>query len=112
MNWLTDDQETETLGDIACGVNPFPRRPRTVSTNFNCGKIGGASLFNNQTTAGVMLRPVEAFAGDDCFQDGSINFHDPKAGGLPLLSLPRGLSKTGFFAASRRACQRSSSFSA
>ena len=80
VNWLTDHAGTEAGFNFTYGADWFPRKPWTVSTVFDMGTIGGGSLFHNRTTAGVMLGPVEAFAGYDFFQIGSIHFHGPVAG--------------------------------
>lgn len=80
VNWLADHGAAEAGFNFTYGFDWFPRKPWTVSTVFDIGRVGGGSLFHNRTTAGVMLGPVEAFAGYDFFQIGSINFQGPVAG--------------------------------
>lgn len=80
VNWLADHAGAEAGFNFTYGLDWFPRRPWTMSTVFDLGKLGGGTLFHNRTTAGVMLGPVEAFAGYDYFQIGSANFHGPVAG--------------------------------
>ncbi len=80
VNWLSDRVGTNAGMNFTYGLDWFPRKPWTVSTVFDVGSIGRGTLFHNRTTAGVMLGPVEAFAGYDYFQIGSTNFHGPVAG--------------------------------
>jgi hypothetical protein len=80
VNWLGDTHGAEAGFNLTYGVEWYPRRPWTISTVFDVGKLGGGTLFHNRTTAGVMMGPVEAFAGYDYFQLGSVNFHGPVAG--------------------------------
>jgi hypothetical protein len=80
VNWLADGTGAEAGINFTYGMDWFPRKPWTVSTVFDAGTIGGGSLFHNRTTAGVMLGPVEAFAGYDYFRLGSARFHGPVAG--------------------------------
>jgi len=80
VNWLADHNGAEAGINFTYGVDWFPRRPWTMSTVFDVGKLGGGTLFHNRTTAGVMIGPVEAFAGYDYFQVGSASFHGPVAG--------------------------------
>lgn len=80
VNWLSDSVGTSAGMNFTYGLDWFPRKPWTISTVFDVGAIGRGTLFHNRTTAGVMLGPVEAFAGYDYFQIGSTNFHGPVAG--------------------------------
>lgn len=80
MNWMADSKGAEAGFNFTYGFDWFPRKPWTISTIFDIGTLGGGSLFHNRTTAGVMLGPVEAFAGYDYFKIGSTNFHGPVAG--------------------------------
>ncbi|MFO1046011.1 MAG: hypothetical protein U0941_29890 [Planctomycetaceae bacterium] len=80
VNWMADSAGAEAGFNFTYGFDWFPRKPWTISTTFDAGTLGGSSLFHNRTTAGVMLGPVEAFAGYDYFKVGSTNFHGPVAG--------------------------------
>ena len=80
VNWLADSGIGDVGFNFTYGADWFPRKPWTVSTVFDMGTIGTGTLFHNRTTAGVMLGPVEAFAGYDYFQLGSAKFHGPVAG--------------------------------
>lgn len=80
VNWMADSKGAEAGFNFTYGFDWFPRKPWTISTIFDIGTLGGGSLFHNRTTAGVMLGPVEAFAGYDYFKIGSTNFHGPVAG--------------------------------
>lgn len=80
VNWLADGAGAEAGFNLTYGADWYPGRPWIVSTIFDAGWVGGTSLFHNRTTAGVMVGPVEAFAGYDFFQIGSTNFHGPVAG--------------------------------
>lgn len=80
VNWLSDRVGTNAGMNFTYGLDWFPRKPFTISTVFDFGSIGRGTLFHNRTTAGLMLGPVEAFAGYDYFQIGSTSFHGPVAG--------------------------------
>lgn len=80
VNWLSDRIGTNAGLNFTYGLDWFPRKPFTISTVFDFGSIGRGTLFHNRTTAGLMMGPVEAFAGYDYFQIGSTSFHGPVAG--------------------------------
>lgn len=80
VNWLADGGGAEAGFNFTYGMDWFPRKPWTVSTVFDLGTLGGGALVHNRTTVGVMLGPVEAFAGYDYFRLGSASFHGPVAG--------------------------------
>ena len=80
VNWLADQISPEMGVNFTYGVDWFPRRPWTVSSVIDCGTLGGSTLFHNRSTAGVMVGPMELFAGYDYFQLGTANFHGPVAG--------------------------------
>lgn len=80
VNWLADHGGADAGLNFTYGLEWFPRKPFTIASVIDFGSIGRGTLFHNRTTAGVMLGPVEAFAGYDYFQIGSTNFHGPVAG--------------------------------
>ena len=80
VNWMADSNGAEGGFNFTYGVDWFPAKPWTIATVFDVGTLGGGSLFHNRTTAGVMVGPIEAFAGYDYFQIGSTIFHGPVAG--------------------------------
>ena len=80
VNWLTDDVGSELGVNFTYGADWFPRKPWTVSSVIDVGKLGGAGLFHNRTTVGAMVGRAEIFCGYDVLQLGSICFHGPVTG--------------------------------
>ncbi len=80
VNWLADDLGTELGFNLTYGADWFPRKPWTVSSVFDVGRLGDAGLFHNRTTIGAMVGRSEIFCGYDYFQLGSTSFHGPVAG--------------------------------
>ena len=80
LNWLADDVGSELGVNFTYGADWFPRKPWTVSSVFDVGRLGDAGLFHNRTTVGAMVGRSEVFCGYDFLQLGGTNFHGPVAG--------------------------------
>ena len=80
MNWLADRGYNREGFNFTYGVEWFPAKPWTVSSVFDIGTLGSGTLVHNRTTVGVMMGPVEAFAGYDYFAVDKAHFQGPVAG--------------------------------
>ena len=80
VNWLADQIRPEAGFNFTYGIEWFPRKPWTISSVIDAGKLGEASLFHNRSTVGVMLGATEAFVGYDYLQVDAAKIHGPVAG--------------------------------
>ena len=72
-NWLADSQETNFGFNFNYAIDYFPRKPWVISAEFDAGTLGNTHLFNVRTTAGVLWRGMEAYAGFDYLDIGRFN---------------------------------------
>jgi hypothetical protein len=80
MNWLAYRGYNKEGFNFTYGVEWFPAKPWTVSSVLDIGTLGSGTLVHNRTTVGVMLGPLEAFAGYDYFAVDKAHFQGPVAG--------------------------------
>jgi hypothetical protein len=72
-NWLADRQEANFGFNFHYAVDFFPRKPWVFSGEFDAGTLGNTHLIHARTTAGVLWRRTEGFAGFDYLDIGRVN---------------------------------------
>ncbi len=63
MNWLDDPIQTDYGFNFTYGMDYFPGRPWVISSTLDWGTLGHTSLFRFRSTAGVIVRRFETYAG-------------------------------------------------
>lgn len=65
VNWIAGYADGDVGFNFTYGFDWFPRKPWTISSNFDIGTLGHAGMFHNQTTVGVVVKSFEIFTGYD-----------------------------------------------
>jgi hypothetical protein len=77
---LTSRGDTRGGFNFTYGADAFPCKPLVLSSSFDLGTVGSASLVHARGTVGLVHRRCEVFAGYDFLRIGSVNLQGPTAG--------------------------------
>ncbi len=66
--------------NFAYGMDIFPVKPLTIGLHGDLGNAGYAGLAHGRVTLGVVLGPVELYAGWDALAIGKTRYHGPVGG--------------------------------
>jgi hypothetical protein len=80
MNWLADSRRTDLGFNFTYAVDVYPRKPWVLSATLDWGTLGHAELFRFRTTAGLVFRGIETYAGYEYTDIGRAHWNGLVAG--------------------------------
>lgn len=76
MNYLLDNVGGDEFGfNFTYGADFYPVKPIVLSSSFDLGRLGGATLFHGRATVGAVIHRVELYTGYDVCSVGGVALH-------------------------------------
>ena len=76
MNYLLDNVGGDEFGfNFTYGADFHPVKPVVLSSSFDLGRLGGATLFRGRATIGAVFHRVELYTGYDVYSVGGAALH-------------------------------------
>lgn len=76
MNYLLDNVGGDEFGfNFTYGADFYPVKPIVLSSSFDLGRLGGATLFHGRATMGAVIHRVELYTGYDVYSIGGASLH-------------------------------------
>jgi hypothetical protein len=77
---MPDRYDTRAGFNFTYGAEVFPCKPLVLSSSFDLGNLGSASVVRARATVGLIHRHWELFGGYDFYRIGAVDLQGPMAG--------------------------------